>query len=155
MTLSVTKIVKVEEKILLNLWQKYMNDLSEFRSSISLTDGRYRDDRLRTYFAYDGHWAYLIRYQEEIAGFALVRKSEPGTYTLGEFFIQREFRKIGVGSQAVSSILGNFSGNWQIPFQNDNPNAAKFWRQTIEKLGYSASESSQANDVLLSFTTCD
>lgn len=159
MAVSVTKIVKSEEESLLNLWQQYMHDLSEFRTWISPIDGRYRDDRLRTYFAYEEHWAYLIRYQEEIAGFALVRKSEPGTYLLGEFFIQSKFRKLGVGSQAVSLLLGDFSGNWQIPFQNENPNAAKFWRNTIAKLGFSATEKEQPvegipellHDVFLNF----
>jgi len=127
--ISVTKIVESEEEILLNLWQKYMNNLSEFRSSISPIDGRYRDDRLRTYFSYEEHWSYLIRYQEDVAGFALIRKSEPGTFLLGEFFIQSKFRKLGVGSQAVALLLGEFSGHWQIPFQKDNPNAAKFCKR--------------------------
>jgi predicted acetyltransferase len=157
---SVTKIVKSEEEVLLNLWQQYIHDLSEFRTWICPIDGRYRDDRLRTYFAYEEHWAYLIRCQEDVAGFALIRKSEPGTYLLGEFFIQSKFRKLGVGSQAVALLLGDFSGHWQIPFQNENPNAAKFWRRTIAKLGFSATEKEQPvegnpelpHDVVLNFT---
>ena len=160
MAVNVTKIVKSEEEILLNLWQQYMHDLSDFRTWISPIDGRYRDDRLRTYLAYEEHWAYLIRYQEDVAGFALIRKSEPGTYLLGEFFIQSNFRKLGVGSQSVALLLGDFSGHWQIPFQNENPNAAKFWRRTIAKLGFSATEKEQPvegypelpHDVVLNFT---
>ncbi len=160
MTVTVAQIVKSEEEILLSLWQQYMHDLSDFRTWISPIDGRYRDDRLRTYFAYEEHWAYLIRYQEEIAGFALIRKSEPGTYLLGEFFIQSEFRKLGVGSQAVALLLGDFSGHWQIPFQNENPNAANFWRDTIAKLGFFATENERPvegnpelpHDVVLNFT---
>jgi len=153
-------MVKSEEEILLNLWQQYMHDLSDFRTWIFPIDGRYRDDRLRTYLAYDEHWAYLIRYQEDVAGFALIRKSEPGTYLLGEFFIRSKFRKLGVGSQAVALLLGDFSGHWQIPFQNENPNAANFWRRTIAKLGFSATEKEQPvegnselpHDVFLNFT---
>jgi predicted acetyltransferase len=159
-TVTVAQIVKSEEEILLSLWQHYMQDLSEFRPWISPMDERYRDDRLRTYFAYDEHWVYLIRHQEEIAGFALIRKSEPGTYLLGEFFIQAEFRKLGVGSQAVALLLGDFCGHWQIPFQNENPKAAKFWRHTIAKLGFYATEKEQPvegnpelpHDVFLNFT---
>jgi predicted acetyltransferase len=144
-----------EEAKLLNLWQLYMADLSEFREPSITVNGRYCDDRMRTYFAYDEHWAYQILHHGDLAGFALIRKSEPETYLIGEFFILSEFRKRGVGTAAVTEILRKFHGNWQIPFQNENPKAAKFWRQTIGKLGYSASESIQATDVLLSFTTCD
>ena len=130
-----------------------MADLSEFREPLITVNGRYRDDRMLTYFAYDEHWAYQILLHGDLAGFALIRKSEPETYLIGEFFILSEFRKRGLGTAAVTEILRKFHGNWQIPFQNENPNAAKFWRQTIQKLGYSASESTQATDILLSFTT--
>ena len=140
-----------EEAMLLNLWQLYMADLSEFRESSVTVNGQYRDDRMRTYFAYDEHWAYQIMHQGELAGFALIRKSEPETYLIGEFFILSDFRKRGVGTAAVTEILRKFNGNWQIPFQTENSKAAKFWRQTISYLGYSVSESEESNEVLMRF----
>ena len=144
-------VTPYEELILLDLWQLYMADLSEFRQTSVSVNGRYRDDRMRTYFAYEEHWAYQIRSGDELAGFALIRKSEPGTYLLGEFFILSEFRKRGVGTAAVTEILRKFNGNWQIPFQSNNPNAATFWRKTIASLGYSARESAELDEVLMSF----
>jgi predicted acetyltransferase len=75
-----------------------------------------------------------------MAGFALVRKSRPGTYVVGEFFIKFEFRGRGVGGSAVAEILPKFIGNWEIPFQNENSKGAVFWRKTILKLGYIATE---------------
>ena len=130
-----------ETEVLLDLWQLYMKDLEQFRNSVVQADGRYRDDRLRTYLAYEEHWPFLIRKQDEMVGFALVRKSKPGTYTVGEFFIKSEFRRSGIGGRAVAEILQKFVGNWEIPFQNENPIAAIFWRKTIAKLGFSATES--------------
>jgi len=140
-----------EEATLLNLWQIYMADLSEFRESLLLHNGRYRDDRMRTYFAYDEHWAYQIMLHGDLAGFALVRKSEPETYLIGEFFILSQYRNQGVGASAVTDLLRKFHGNWQIPFQSDNPNAAIFWRETVANMGFSASEFVAQNEVLLSF----
>ena len=140
-----------EEAMLLNLWQLYMADLSEFRESSVTVNGQYRDDRMRTYFAYDEHWAYQIMHQGELAGFALIRKSEPETYLIGEFFILSDSRKRGVGTAAVTELLRKFHGNWQIPFQSNNSNAAIFWRETVANLGFSASESAAQNEVLLSF----
>lgn len=140
-----------EEAMLLNLWQLYMADLSEFREPSITVNGRYRDDRMWTYFAYDEHWAYQIMHHGDLAGFALIRKSEPETYLIGEFFILSEFRKRGVGTAAVTELLRKFHGNWQIPFQTENSKAAKFWRQTISCLGYSVSESEESNEVLMRF----
>ena len=117
-----------------------MQDLSEFRNLEIQRDGRYRDDRLRTYLAYEEHWAFLIRCEHEIVGFALIRKSKPDTHLIGEFFINPEFRRRGIGATAVEHILHQFVGNWEIPFQNENFKAAIFWRKTISELGYGASE---------------
>jgi predicted acetyltransferase len=141
-----------ETELLLNLWQLYMKGLAEFRDSEVQADGRYRDDRLRTYLAYEEHWPFLIKSEGEIVGLALVRKSKPETYVIGEFFILPEFRGTGVGGSAVSEILQKFVGNWEIPFQNDNSKAAAFWRRTIPELGYEATETNLLNEVLLSFS---
>jgi predicted acetyltransferase len=142
-----------ETLILLDLWQLYMTDLATYRDSVIQADGRYRDDRLRTYLAYYDHWSYLIRNQGEIVGFALVRKSKPGTHVIGEFFIKSEFRSLGVGRCAVAEILPRFAGNWEIPFQEENVKAANFWRRTITELGYKTTEANLLNDVWLSFNS--
>jgi len=130
-----------ETDLLLELWQLYMQDLALFRNLNIENDGRYRDDRLRTYLAYEEHWPLVIRSDGEVAGFALVRKSKPDTHVVGEFFIKPEFRRAGVGVAAVDQILQKFNGNWEIPFQNENPIAASFWRKTIAILGFNATES--------------
>jgi predicted acetyltransferase len=141
-----------ETLILLDLWQLYMKDLATYRDSVIQTDGRYRDDRLRTYLAYDEHWSFLIRNRGQIVGFALIRKSKPGTHVIGEFFIKSEFRRSGIGRCAVAEILPRFAGNWEIPFQEENVKAANFWRRTITELGYETTEAKLVNDIWLSFT---
>ena len=40
----------------------------------------------------------------------------------------------------------------RIPFQNENPKAAAFWRRTIPELGYVTTETNLLNDVWLSFS---
>ena len=140
-----------------------MKDLATYRDSVVQPDGRYRDDRLRTYLAYDEHWPFLIRSQGEIAGFALVRKSKPATYVIGEFFIKSEFRRSGIGGSAVLEILQKFVGNWEIPFQEENLKAAIFWRKTTSQLGFQVSEIKSPvldnpelpHDLWLSFTIAD
>lgn len=133
-----------------------MRDLAVFCSSGIEADGRYRDDRLRTYLSYEEHWAYLIRNEDEIVGFSLVRKSKPETFLIGEFFILPQFRRSGVGRGAVVKILAEFKGSWEIPFQSENLRAATFWRQTIKHLGFQATEVvslESSSDLLLIFTS--
>lgn len=145
-----------ETDLLLELWQLYMQDLAFFRNLNIDNDGRYHDDRLRTYLEYEEHWPLVIRSDGEVAGFALVRKSKPETHVVGEFFIKPEFRRAGVGAAAVDQILQKFKGNWEIPFQSENLTAVSFWRKTIKQLGYQATEvesSESPADLLLIFTS--
>ena len=140
-----------------------MLELAEFRKSIVLVDGRFRDDRLLTYLAYEDHWPLLIKVNNEIVGFALVRKSKPDTHVIGELFIKPESRRIGVGTLAVSQIVHSFPGAWEVPFQEENAKAAIFWRRTISQLGCEVSEvnspvldnSDLASEGWLSFTITD
>ena len=137
-----------------------MLELAEFRKSIVLVDGRFRDDRLLTYLAYEDHWPLLIKDNSEIVGFSLIRKSKPETYVIGEFFIKPESRRIGVGTLAVSQIVHSFPGAWEVPFQEENVKAAIFWRRTISQLGCEGSEVNSpvldnldlSHEVWLSFT---
>jgi predicted acetyltransferase len=122
-----------------DLWQLYMSGLAEFRKSVVLVDGRFRDDRLLTYLAYEDHWPFIVKSDNEIAGFALIRNSKPGTHVIGEFFIKPQFRRIGIGTRAVSQIVHCFPGNWEVPFQEENVKAAIFWRRTIAQLGFQVS----------------
>jgi predicted acetyltransferase len=140
-----------------------MSELAEFRKSIVLVDGRFRDDRLLTYLAYEDHWPLLIKENNEIVGFSLIRKSKPETHVIGEFFIKPESRRIGVGTLAVSQIVHSFPGNWEVPFQEENAKAAIFWRRTISQLGCEVSEVNSpmldnpdlTHEVWLSFTITD
>jgi predicted acetyltransferase len=140
-----------------------MDDIAKIRSSVVAVLGRFRDDRLLTYIAYDEHWPILIRREGEIAGFALIRKSKPNTYVIGEFFIKPDFRRQGTGAAAVDLILRRFKGNWEIPFQNENIVAAIFWRKTIPKLGFEVAEVNppiidspdSVHDIWLTFANTD
>lgn len=163
MSVTVDLVTSDETDLLLELWQVYMRDLAEFRDTVVQADGRYRNDHLRTYLAYEEHWPFVIRSEGVVAGFALVRKSKPDTHLIGEFFIKPEFRRIGIGAASVYQILQKFQGNWEIPFQNENPRAAIFWRKTITEFGYVATEVNLPvvdkpelpHDVWLSFSSSD
>jgi predicted acetyltransferase len=48
---------------------------------------------------------------------------------MGEFFVVRAARREGVGHAAAMGVFQLYPGRWEIPFQEENPAAAVFWRR--------------------------
>jgi predicted acetyltransferase/ADP-ribose pyrophosphatase YjhB (NUDIX family) len=112
------------------LWQLYQHDLSEFRHSAPDSTGFFRADRLPSYAVAPGRVAYLARLGDVPCGFALVRVGRKrDRRTMGEFFVARSVRGRGVARAFAEDVLGRHPGVWVIPFQNENPRAAAFWRR--------------------------
>lgn len=111
------------------LWQLYWHDLSEFRGVVPRADGTYRSDRLAPYFGEPDHHAHLIHHGEDLAGFVLTRPLPEGARSVYAFFVVRALRRQGVGHRAAREMLRLHPGRWAIAFQEENPGAARFWRQ--------------------------
>ncbi len=112
------------------LWQLYQHDLSEFRHSAPGPDGLFQAARLPAYAESDDRVAYLARLGEVPCGFALVRLGvRHDRRTMGEFFVTRSSRGHGTAAAVAREVIGRHPGDWVIPFQNENPRAAAFWRR--------------------------
>jgi predicted acetyltransferase len=112
------------------LWQLYQHDLSEFRHSAPGPDGTFATGRLTTYGDSRRRVAYLARLGDVPCGFALVRLgARRDRRTMGEFFVARSARGRGTAGAFARDVLGRHPGAWVIPFQNENPRAAAFWRR--------------------------
>jgi predicted acetyltransferase len=116
------------------LWQLYAHDLSEFRGAMPDHEGLFRPGRLPSYFSDADRCGYLIRHGSAPAGFALVRGISEGPRVMGEYFVVRAARRQGVGREAAMQVLRTHPGSWEIPFQEQNPGAARFWRRVAEEL---------------------
>jgi predicted acetyltransferase len=117
------------------LWQLYAHDLSEYRGSMPQADGLFGPGRLPLYLADDDRWGYLIVRGPEPAGFALVRGLSGDVRVLGEFFVVRAARRLGVGFSAATAVLGRHPGRWEIAFQDEaNPAAGRLWRRLASHL---------------------
>ena len=46
-----------------------------------------------------------------------------------EFFVVRAARGHGVGRAAADALFALYPGAWEIPFQEENAVAARFWRR--------------------------
>jgi predicted acetyltransferase/ADP-ribose pyrophosphatase YjhB (NUDIX family) len=115
--------------VLERLWQLYQHDLSGFRHSSPGSDGLFATGRLPRYRASEESAAYLARLGDVPCGFALVHGVSSDKRLMGEFFVTRSARGRGVAAAFARDVLARHAGPWQIPFQDENPRAAAFWRR--------------------------
>ena len=52
-------------------------------------------------------------------------------YRMGEFFVARPRRRLGIGRTAVQLILSRFAGVWEITEYLRNDGAVSFWRRVV------------------------
>lgn len=142
--ITITKAKKADKDIFKRLLQLYLHDFSEFATKddpygkIS-KNGEFDYPYLDRYWKEAGRIPLFIRYEEDIAGFALINKvsvlDRPLDYSMAEFFILRKYRRGNVGSKAVLNILSAYPGNWEIPVTSYNTPAQKFWKNVLWGIG--------------------
>jgi predicted acetyltransferase len=121
------------------LWQLYRHDLSEFRGthgpegfrgSLPDADGTFHTRPLAPFFEDDADRAAYVFYDGPNAvGFAFVSHLTSEARLMSEFFVVRGLRGHGIARAAVDELFALYPGAWEIPFQENNVAAARFWRR--------------------------
>ena len=124
------ELVANESRLIVeNLLQLYIHDLSQFRFSRPNETGRFdHDDRYAVFFTDPDRCAYLFRDDSGPVGFGLVRGLSEHRRLMAGFFVVRGARRRNVGHDAALELLRRHPGVWEIPFQEENAGAARFWR---------------------------
>lgn len=136
---SVDLARREERPLLEGLFQFYAYDFSEFSEGAEFEfdqTGRIPiDPRLELYWTEADRWPLLIRADGCVAGFALINTvSHRGgrvERNMAEFFIARRFRRSGIATAAVHTILGDFPGVWEIAVAARNAAALAFWPRAV------------------------
>jgi len=134
--------------LLANLLELYIHDLSEVFPVELGVDGRFGYGSLSLYWSTpDTHFAFLIRLNSRIAGFALVTRGSPATVDsqdldLAEFFVLRSHRRSGIGRIAAFLLFDHLPGHWIVRVSEANSAAVPFWESTISS--YSLGAASKA-----------
>jgi predicted acetyltransferase len=116
-----------------NLVQFYIHDLSQFRFTRPDASGRFNhDDRYAIFFTDPDRCAYLFRDASGPVGFGLVRGLSERRRLMAGFFVVRGVRRQNVGRVAALEMLRRHPGAWEIPFQEENAGAARFWREVAD-----------------------
>jgi len=126
-----------EKSILRHLLELYAYDFSEFSGEDVDNHGLYGYNYLDNYWTETGRYPFLVRINDKLAGFALIRTIiENGStpyYSMAEFFIMKKYRKCGAGRSAAIQIFDLFRGSWQIAEWEDNKPAQAFWRKVVSE----------------------
>jgi predicted acetyltransferase len=128
-----------------HLWQLYRHDLSEFRgthspsgfrSSLPDADGTFHTRTLVPFLEDDADRAAYVFYDGPHAvGFAFVSHLTSQARLMTEFFVVRGLRGHGIARAAVGELFARHPGEWEIPFQERNVAAARFWRRVAAEVG--------------------
>jgi predicted acetyltransferase len=118
------------------LFELYTYDFSEILNLDVGDDGRFPAPTLGVYWIDPRYHPFLIRVDEKLAGFALVRMGsrltgDMAVWDLAEFFVLRKYRRRGVGESAARSLFDRFRGRWEVRVRAENDAAAAFWRRVI------------------------
>jgi predicted acetyltransferase len=125
-------------KIVENLFHYYIYDMSVFMGWKINSTGSYdvNFSLLDEYWDSPDNHPYIIMYDDEIAGFSLLRRY-PGSatiYDIGQFFVLRKFKGKGVGRDAFRQSVSLYPGKWLTRVLNKNESALKFWLKVIGEL---------------------
>lgn len=95
-------------------------------------DGLYESYDFKVYFDNPKRQAFLIKVEDELAGFILLNKVGTQAHTdwnMGEFFVLAKFQGIGVGSLVVQELWKTHPGFWEVSIIPENTPALAFWRK--------------------------
>jgi predicted acetyltransferase len=118
------------------VFRDYMDDLDPLSTGIFPVLGEvgHREpDQVARWFGDPNAFPLVIAQSQVPVGFAMVARLGGGSadYRMGEFFIDRAHRGLGLGRGAVQLILDRFAGRWEISEYQRNPGAVKFWRRVV------------------------
>lgn len=131
MDIKINKVAKKNRKILENLMQLYLHDLSlYFPIDFNSNKGLYEYD-LDPYF--DKNYAFFIKSNDDILGFVLIDDNGDNNYEISEIFVLNNYKCKNIGENAVSKVFNKFKGNWTIKAVPSSPKAESFWKKTISK----------------------
>lgn len=116
------RLLELYQYDLSEVWPQHLNMHGEYGFAV---DRYLRNPLLRAYlFLVDGHYA----------GFGLVDPDvslPENEYWMGQFFVMKRYRRLGVGRLGARHVFDQFRGRWEVGQMAGNRPATAFWRRVI------------------------
>lgn len=119
-----------------NMGRFYVYDMSEYTGWEMPEDGLYECIDFKKYFEDKNSFPFLVRYENEIAGFAIVDKRGSDAaidFAMAQFYILRKFKNKGIARYVACLCFDKFPGVWEVMVIPGNEGAYRFWRSIIKK----------------------
>jgi predicted acetyltransferase len=155
---------KKDRQWIQNVYAEYLDALADLNTglfSVLGADNPREDEIFANWFANDHSHPLLILKGPDPVGFALVTRPRiPAAgetsvnYTMSEFFVRKQHRRVGIGRDAATLIFDRFAGDWEIVEYQRNPGAVLFWRRVLSAYcGGRFTERSRNGEVHQRFTS--
>jgi len=138
-----------------------LSDLNTGLFSVLGYDNHREQELFANWFVNDQCHPLLILKGVDPVGFALVSRpripavgERSVNYLMSEFFVRKQYRRLGIGRDAATLIFDRFAGEWEIVEYLRHPGAVMFWRQVLSVYGRGLfTERSRNGEVRQRFTS--
>ncbi|PZD97257.1 GNAT family N-acetyltransferase [Paenibacillus sambharensis] len=137
MHLEIVRINKGQMDKLLNLYNLYLYDLSQYTGEDPQENGVFDPTNTYLYLEREELHPFFIIYDGKAVGFVLVCSppyTAPGIdYAVQELFLLKKYRGKNLASQAITKIFDQFKGKISISQLELNTPAVSFWRKYYQE----------------------
>ncbi len=135
--IKIKKALIKQKELVEKLMQLCIYDYS-LHDNIDLNHkGQFNYKYLNYYWQDKNRFAYIIYYQNKIAGLILIRiniKEKKGFYnSIAEFFIANNYKRKGIGRKVIGIVFKKFKGHWKISYHHNNICGKKFWEKVVSE----------------------
>ncbi len=137
MTFELYEIKESDKDIILNLMQLYTYELSFYEDETTnfnmMDNGLFAMSKyIDMYWTKENRHPYVLKCDDKLAGFVLIRFNEDNMYEVSEFFILNKYRHIGAGKFMANKVFNKYKGSWEVRTLLKNERAQNFWRSIIK-----------------------
>lgn len=136
MKFEIQEVKEQDKEVIYNLMQLYTYELSFFEDETTdfklLDSGLYVMSKyVEMYWTSDKRHPYILKCDNELAGFVLARYNEDGKNEIAEFFVLNKYRRSGAGKFMANEMFELYKGPWEVRTLLKNERAQNFWRNVI------------------------
>ncbi len=130
-------VTEAQKPVLARLLELYEYEFSQYLGSDVDENGLFGYPYLDCYWKDPDRYAYFIRVNGTLAGFAMVcgwcyAAKEPGTHSMAEFFVMHKYRRCGIGTKAAAEVFRAHRGKWELCVHPANTVSHPFWEGVIK-----------------------
>ena len=138
MKFEIHEVKEQDKEVIYNLMQLYTYELSFFEDETTdfklLDSGLYVMSKyVEMYWTSDKRHPYILKCDNELAGFVLARYNEDGKNEIAEFFVLNKYRRSGAGKFMANEMFELYKGPWEVRTLLKNERAQNFWRNVIRE----------------------